>query len=127
MGGKMVALEAVRGGVNQWDVTLCNSDGTPVKITGCTIRMTVRLNQPLNEVDDTDASIQVSTTTSASGSILITNPTGGGFRVTLASASTQSLKPAKYFFDLQVKDVSGAVHYVASGILDLGNNITRTL
>lgn len=89
-----------RGDTRQVDVTFYQSDGvTPYDISGGTVFFTV--NASSNPADDTAAVISKDVT-------VHTDPTAGQSRISLSSTDT-TIDPGTYYYDVQLKDMSGNI------------------
>lgn len=89
----------IRGDSRTITMTFLQSDGvTPINLTGGKVYFTVNATQ--NPTDDTGAIIAKTTTTFAA-------PTTGVATITLTNTDTQSITPGTYYYDCQLKDVSG--------------------
>ena len=107
----------IRADNDVFTVTVKDSDGNVVDITGWEVRMTVRVNFPKTSVtDDTDAAI------SALGVINLGTDGKAEFNVT----STQTdIDPREYYYDIQTKDDSGVIRSARYGTYEIINDITR--
>lgn len=72
-----------------------NPDGTPVDLTGCTIRGQMRRNP--------GAANPIAFTCE------ITDPTAGLWTFELSAEETAALEQTKYIYDLELEDVTGRV------------------
>ncbi len=96
MGAKQLTI--YRGDDKVYDVTVKDSDGNVVDITNHTIKFTVR-HAPA------DAVAEIAKTTGGGGIAIVDAPNGVA-RITLSDVDTD-LDAGKYFYDVEVTDVSG--------------------
>ena len=89
------SVTVVRGSSKTLTLTVKDSDGGPLDLTGSTIYFTVKKREK-----DEDALIQKISTDSAQ--IDIPNPTDGIAKITINPADTSSLATGKYKFDVWV-------------------------
>lgn len=104
-------IEMYRGSHRYWNVTVKNSAGSPVNLTGASIRFTVRSSVPPGSVTaDTDA---VFTLTVGAGITILAPATNGIFEIEVVKAKTDSLnigsQDAYYLYGLE---------YIPSGQTD---------
>ena len=115
-------IKMVRGDTYKFDAAII-LNGSPVDITGGTVRMTAKWS--LANLDAA-AVFQLS---SATTGIVITSATAGEIQVTIAAANTSSL-PAKKVelpYDIQFVDSIGAVYTVLYGTLTVVPDATITV
>lgn len=114
-------LKMVRGDTYQFDAVII-LNGTPVDLTGGTVRMTAKW-----AVGNTDGNAVFQLSSAVSG-ITVTDPTSGEISVTIASSLTTSL-PAKKVelpYDIQYVDSGGNVYTVLYGTLTVVPDVTIT-
>jgi len=104
---------------------------SPVKdISGWTVFLTV--NPSTNPSDDTAAIISQTFVVTAGQTFTDQNgntysATAGQFLFTVPNATTQSLVPGGYFYDMQVKDLGGNINSVDQGTFTVVADITRRI
>jgi len=115
-------LEMFRGDDESFDVRVYEVDGvTPVNLTGADLRFTAKRN-----VTDLDADAVVTLTTAA-GTITITNAVLGQARLDVPAVQTNALTRDSILpWDLQVRDVSNKTRTLASGLLIIRRDVSRT-
>ncbi len=94
----MTAITIFRGDTVNLDITVTDSDGSAVNITGYTFFFTCKTN---NDDSDDDALIKKDVTSH-------TNPTGGITRITLSKTDTD-VTIGNHYYDIQMKDLSGNI------------------
>jgi hypothetical protein len=112
-------FEMWRGDTEVFDAAIMVG-GSPVNITGCTLRFTAK--RSLQDAD-ADAVFQLVTPTE----IVITNGPGGLCEINVASLDTSGLLvPTLCYCDLQLVDTLGNVSTTATGTLMIKIDVTRT-
>ena len=96
------------------DVTVNDSDGTAVDITGATIIFGLSLVARGETILDKDTT----------NGITITNGPSGLFRIALLAADTANLIPRKYYYEIKVV-LSGVRDTVLFGPFDLRDSILK--
>lgn len=112
----MTALQnfrATSGDTITITVTVTDSAGAAVDLTGASIRWSAR---KLGEADNA-----IEKTTSA-GEVELTDPTAGEFEVVLEPADTASLAGV-YQHESEITDVAGGVTTVATGAMTLTEDV----
>jgi hypothetical protein len=94
-----------------------DSGGTPIDITGCTLRMDIR-----EYAQDASALIQLST---GNGRIIITDPVGGAFTLTIAATDTAALHFENAVYDLELEFLSGEVRRLIEGPVAMSFGVTQ--
>ena len=115
----MVDLETFQGDSPDYVMTVKNSAGTPIVITGYTFYMMVK-----ESVDDLDASAKISKTVTSHS-----DPTNGETTISLSTANTNqtvSSSTQKYVYDIRMKDTSGKVTTLLNGNFKIKQPITRS-
>lgn len=106
-----------RGDTREYALTFTDSNGDPINIDGWTIYFTLKKNE--RDTDD-EAALKKDTTEH--------EPEVGKTKFTLTPSNTNDLKPAKYFYDIQVKKKDGdkdVIVTVVKGNLEILTDITR--
>ena len=98
-------------------VTITDSNGTAVDLTGCTVRWQVRERK-----GSTSTLIDVSTT---EGSITLTDPTNGQCKITLSDTVTAALDFEYGYHDFEVETAAGVTTRYMRGIVTLSKEVTR--
>ena len=111
----------IRGDSRLINIQINNPDGTPFDLSGCEVFLTLNLSQtPAVDSTDSTASLKKSTST-------FTNPTQGLASLTLTNTDTQNLAPGDYYYDIQLKDVSGNITSLASNLWSVIDDITTRI
>jgi hypothetical protein len=99
-----------------WTATFVsvNPDGTPVDNTGCSAKMQIR----------PDFSGPLTLEASTSNGLLALGGTNGEITVTIPAATTSSVAPGYYFYDLKLTFASGVVETAAYGAIQVKPRIT---
>lgn len=92
-------------------VTVANTDGTPLDLTGFTAASQMRKSY--------QSSTAYNFTTS------ISNPTQGRVRVELSSDQSRAIPAGKYLYDVEVTSPSGERTRVVEGIVLINPEITK--
>ena len=92
-----------------------DEDGTPVDLTGASIRMMVKLN-----ATDTNFALEVST---SSGGMLITDAANGAFTF---EEQIIDIDAAKYVYDIEITDTNGNVNTYIKGSWHILQDVTYT-
>lgn len=103
-----------RGDTNTIGLTI-TSNSIAYDITGSTIWFTLKKNK--NDADS-QASLQKEVTSH-------TNPSGGITAITLSATDT-NIQPGKYFYDIQMKTSGGEIYTLASGTVEVLEDVTRS-
>ena len=106
-------LQVYRGDNKTYDLTFTDSNNTAIDITGYTVFFTVKKNKT-----DTDANAKISKTITSH-----TNPTTGQTQISLTSTDTD-ITVRKYYYDIQIKDVSDRITTVVSDTFEIKQDIT---
>lgn len=105
-----------RGDTQTYKLTLKDSSGTPVDLTGCAVWFTMKTS---HDDPDTKAVIQVKVTSHTDAEKGITT-------VVIPATSTDSLTPnATYFYDFQLVTADGTVKTFLSGKVKILPDVTR--
>lgn len=101
--------------------------GVPLNLTGYSIWFTAK--QQIID-DDTSAKIRKGNVGPLTGVSVIPNPKTGVYqriRVDLVNGDTQTLADKYYnlLYDVQIKDGSGSIYTVASGVLNVEPDVTE--
>lgn len=110
-------LEYYRGDDHSFIMTITDSSGTAIDITGYTFTYTVK-NIKDNVIDDSTAIIQKSVTSH-------TDPTAGITSIALTPTET-NVTPGVYYHDFQMKDTSGDIFTFAEGKTRIKADVTRS-
>ena len=122
-------LEMVHGDTTTYKGTVLDENGGIVNPTGGTFWFTVKTSSAPAADNDSDAA-KVFQVTSAGGAITITDAANGQIQVVIPA--NQSYSPSftyadtVYYYDLQMKDVSGKIQTLSKGRLTVFADITRT-
>ena len=116
-------LPITRGYTGRWDVSVTDSEGAVVDVTGCTFRMAFYATPPARSAT-TDSGAAL-TLTSGSG-ITITNAAGGILSVIITPAQAATLTRAQYSFDLRMTNAAEEIYPAASGFLLLYDQSTHS-
>lgn len=111
-----------RGDTAAWDFTVTEPDGTAVDLTNADdIRFTVKAR--ITDADGAAVAVR-----SLAGGVTILDAVGGIARVKMAVADTSSMTglPLRFFWDLQLTDASANVYTVASGTLEVRQDVGQT-
>jgi hypothetical protein len=108
----------IRGDSRVLAVSVVDSSGNPVDITGGTVFFT--LNATQNPTDDSGAVISKTVTSH-------TAPTLGQTQVTLTNTDTQSLTPGQYYYDIQYKDTAGNITSTKADVFQVIGDVTRRI
>lgn len=109
----MSNLTIIKGDTTPISVTLKDSAGVAIDITGATVFFTVKENK---EKSDNYAVIKKDVTSH-------TDPTAGITVINLTAAET-SVKAGSYFWDIQIKYDDGTIQSTTSGICDIVQDVT---
>jgi hypothetical protein len=110
----MKDLFLYRGDTKHYPLTFTDSNNAPIDITGWTVFFTVKTN--LSDAD-LSAVLQKTITTH-------TAPTSGQTQIDLSSTDTDALN-GDYYYDIQIKTVSGDITTVLSGSFKVAPDVTR--
>lgn len=108
-------LEIIRGDTRAIDVTVKDSSGSPINITGGSVFFTVNASE--SPADDTDAEISKDVTSH-------TDAANGESRINLTSTDTD-IDPGEYFYDIQFVDSADNVSSNEKGSFVVKSDITR--
>lgn len=92
------------------DIDLVDAVGAVYNLTGHTVAAQMRKNY---------ASSSASTFTTSHNSV------GGKITLTLSSASTATIEPGRYLYDVEIRSSGGVVTRVVEGIVTVTPGITR--
>lgn len=110
----------IRGDSRAITITVTKPDGiTPFDLTGCKVYFTVNANKNNTASDDSSAVISLSTST-------FTAPLTGIATLQLTNAQTQTLTPGVYYYDAQVKDISGGITSLPQNTFTVVPDVTRS-
>lgn len=110
-----------RGDTKTYKFTFTDSDSVAVDCTGWTIWFTLKED----ETDlDAAAVLQVSTT---AGDVADDDPTNGIMYLVVPATSTDSITPAKYYYDFQRVTSDGSITTLDSGRVTVKYDITRSI
>ncbi len=109
-------IKVFKGDDVTFTVTVTDSDGNAVDITGTTIWFTVKKNK---DDLDSDALIQKEVTSH-------TNPTGGISSIALTDADT-GITPGQYFYDIQTVNSGGLVNTYGVGNFIVLQDVTTDI
>lgn len=117
----MTVLSAIRGDDETYELTIKDRNNVAIDLTGCSLWFTVKRDE-----SETDAQAIAQKTIGAG--ITVVNAGTGRADVRLAAADTASLsgKRAKLVWDCQIKDATGVVSTVDSGVLLVEADVTRS-
>lgn len=107
-------LKIIRGDTITIPLTITDSNGSAVDLTGATIFFTIKEN--LNDADS-DALLQKNVTSHVSDS-------GGLSQIDLATTDT-NLSEGTYYYDIQIKFSSGAITSTQPQTLKVYQDVTR--
>lgn len=114
----MAVLKINRGTTYTIGVTF-KRNGVPSTLVGATVRFTMKTKEWDNDTTDTGASIVKNVT---DGTV------DGQATITINPADTATLTPGdEYFYDIKVKDASGAVYKIDEGKVRLDGSPTNRL
>ncbi len=111
-------LELIRGDSQIFTITVRDSNGVVVNLTGAYLWF--RAKRKMSDVDE-DAVI---TKTTGAG-IVVTNAAGGIATISISTANTDGLMPGSYRYDVQVKDAANEVNTVLRGRLRVLADVNR--
>jgi len=112
----MSKITMIRGDTRTITATFVDSDGTPLDLTGGKVFFTVNASD--TATDDTSAVVQVDVTS-------FDAPTTGVQAVTIPAASTTSVTPGTYWYDLQFVSSTGIVTSLDKARFVLKGDISR--
>jgi hypothetical protein len=112
-------LEIEQGATFTKSFTVKQPGGTPVDLTGYTVRMMARANY-----DDPAPLITLSTISPPAG-ITLTDPDGGQFQIALTAAQTAALNFSKILYDLEIVSGAGVVTRLLEGSVTLIKEVTK--
>lgn len=98
-------------------ITISDSNGVGVDITGATVYFTVRDNNGLDATDDNDVILKVAITSH-------TTPASGITKMLLTATNTD-IVPGDYYWELQVVFTDGAVQTTTASILTILPDLTK--
>ena len=113
----MVDLETFKSDSPDYEITVKDSAGTVIDITGYTFYMTIKEN-----IDDTDANAKVSKIVTSH-----TDATNGETTISLSSTDTNqtvSSSTQKYVYDIRMKDTTGKVTTLLHGNFKIKQAVT---
>lgn len=93
-----------------------NTDGTPLNLTGCTIKMQIRSDYGVTPV---------ATLSTATGGITVTSATGGTATVALTATQTTAIAGGNYLYDIKVTNASGTVVRTVEGGAYVSPQVTQ--
>ena len=109
-------LEIVRGDDKYYIITVKDSGGLVIDITGWKVYFTVKKNK-----SDTDANAKIKKNV-----ISHTDPTNGKTQIHLSHTDT-ILDVENYYYDMQVKKSDGTIVTVLSGVFSVVYDITTRI
>lgn len=107
----VVYLDIDQGSDFSTDITLQNDNGTAMNLIGFTAASQFRKHP--------------TSTTYYSFAIVIPQPSTGVIKLSLSSATSSSIKPGRYLFDLELTAADGTKTRVIEGMLTINAEITR--
>ena len=108
----VVYLDVDQGSDFSTDVTLQNNNGTPMDLTGFSAAAQFRKHP--------------TSTTSYSFTIAIPEPSTGVIKLSLSAATSSTIKPGRYWFDLEITAAGNTSKTrVIEGMLTINAEITR--
>jgi hypothetical protein len=114
-----VDMSIYRGDDKTWTITFVDSNGTAINITGYSVFFTVKPeNTYVDSSSDTGATISKTVSVHS-------DPTHGVTSLSLVPLDTASLKPAKYRYDMQLKNGSGKILTFIAGNFEVLADVTR--
>jgi hypothetical protein len=108
--------EITRGDDYTFTLAFKDSDGQAIDIAGYTVFFTLK---EYEDDDDDDALITVDVTEHD-------NDAGGITTISLSNADTDDLN-GTFFYDIQYKDLTGAIQTIQTGVITFCNDITRRM
>jgi len=108
-------FEITKGDTTNIVLTVQNTSGTGIDITGYTFFFTAKTN---NTDADANAVLTKDVTTH-------TTPASGITAINLTAGSTGSVSPGRYYYDIQMKDTSANITTLISGFLTVNQDITQ--
>lgn len=108
-------LTIIRGDTTSIDFELTDG-GDPVDLTGATVFFTAK---SAIDADATDAASAISVEVTSH-----TNPTAGETLIPLTASDT-TVTPGEYFYDVQVKNLSGTILSIPYRKLEVVADVTR--
>lgn len=112
-------LRMNRGDTPIFDIVVTDINGDAVNLTSAYIWFTAKHN-----FGDTDETAVFQKT--VGDGIYLSNPTLGQMEVQLASVDTEMIvDKTRLKYDVQIKDISGSIYTVASGLLSVEPDVTR--
>lgn len=100
------------------DFTYTDQYGTPINITGATIRMNIKENFE-------DSTAILSATTGSDGRISLTNATKGKFNLKISAADTADLSFDQAYYQIEIEFTDGQVDRILEGRTRLSKEIVR--
>lgn len=111
--------EMYRGDNKTFQVTIKDSTGTAVNISGAGLKFTVK--EAAN-----DPSFKIQKTSASATEIDLTDPTNGIAEIYLVPDDTRNLKAGAYQYDVEYTDTSSKIYTVIKDTLTLLDDVTRT-
>ena len=93
------------------------SNGTPISIANCTIRMMAR--------DSFTSNTTVLSLSTATGGITITNAANGTFAFLVSATDTANLSAGSYVYDCELVKPDTTVERLLAGTLTVSSEVTR--
>ncbi len=116
----MVDLEVYKGDSKDYVITIKDSAGTAITITGYTFYMSIKEN-----AIDTDANAKIAKTVTSH-----TTPASGITTISLSATETDALSVSdqtqKYVYDVRMKDTSGKVTTILNGSFIVKQPVTAS-
>lgn len=93
-------------------ITIVDSSGTPMNLTGCTVTFKGYAPGKIIVID-----------LSTSSGIVLTSPTTGVLTITLSAAATEALDPntGRIWYDLEVTDTGSNTKRVLNGLITVAS------
>jgi hypothetical protein len=92
-------------------ITVRGSDGLPLNLTGFTVQSYIRKSYTSKTHIDFNAQVY--------------SATGGQIRLSLTNTSTNTIKPGRYMYDVEIQNISGERLRVSEGIIIFTPQITK--
>lgn len=113
----IVDFELIQGDDESLTVTFTDENGAVINITGYTVFFTIK-KKPDDDADDSEASLKKTVTSHS-------DPTNGKTIILLTNAETATLEARRYYYDLQIKDLSDRINSSRYGILEVVKDVTN--
>jgi hypothetical protein len=114
-------LRMQRGDTPIFDIAVVDVNGDPLDVSSAYVWFTAKYNY--GDLDD-DAVFQKT----VGNGIFLTNSAYGEMSIQLDSSDTAAiLDKTRLKYDVQIKDISGSVYTVATGLLSVEPDVTRSI